>query len=322
MNNNCPVCDSSLKKTPPDSNGADSSSYNCPRCGKFRLAGSVIATLKYTLQSDPDAVAKISHAIRKLQSNDEYIKITTHTVDEFLKQALPRPMEQADLLIRWIANDISGIGETTYVGFSTHGSIIGSKSPAGFELILDYLFDKGLLIGRQAKNIMQTDEAEATLSFEGWEYYEQLKSGSAVYKKAFMAMKFGDPILTNIFHTVFKLSAERAGFELQKLDDVPKAGLIDDRLRAEIQSSDFIIADLTHDNLGAYWEAGYAEGLGKPVIYTCEKSKFELSKTHFDTNHHLTIQWDASNPSIAGEALVSTIRATLPHLAKMVDQKS
>ena len=60
---------------------------------------------------------------------------------------------------------------------------------------------------------------------------------------------------------------------------MPKAGLIDDRLRVEIRTSRFLIADLTHENAGAYWEAGFAEGLGKPVIYTCEKSKFDTAKT-------------------------------------------
>ena len=90
-------------------------------------------------------------------------------------------------------------------------------------------------------------------------------------------------------------------------------------MRAEIQSSDFLIADLTHDNFGAYWEAGYAEGLGKPVIYTCEKSKFANASTHFDTNHHLTIKWDLGEPESAGNDLVATIRATLPRLARLAD---
>ena len=91
-------------------------------------------------------------------------------------------------------------------------------------------------------------------------------------------MKFGDQVLDQIVDSVFKPSVKQAGFDLIKLDDEPKAGLIDDRLRVEIQSSQFLIADLSHDNPGAYWEAGYAEGLGKPVIYTCEKAKFEKKK--------------------------------------------
>ena len=45
------------------------------------------------------------------------------------------------------------------------------------------------------------------------------------------------------------------------------------------------------DNSGAYWEAGFAEGLGRPVIYTCEKRYFDEHKTHIDANHSLTIVW-------------------------------
>ena len=134
-----------------------------------------------------------------------------------------------------------------------------------------------------------------------------------------MAMKFGVPELDNIYQNTFKPAARAAGFELVRLDENPEAGLIDSRLRVEIQSSDFLVADLTHENNGAYWEAGYAEGLGKPVIYTCENEKFKKDKSHFDTNHHLTVAWDTNNPDAAGEELKAVIRATLPSVAKIED---
>ena len=60
--------------------------------------------------------------------------------------------------------------------------------------------------------------------------------------------------------------------------DVATAGVIDNIMRMRIKEARFVIADLTHDNNGAYWEAGYAEGLGKPVIYICEAEKFEREK--------------------------------------------
>jgi hypothetical protein len=283
------------------------------------LTGTLVATLPHLQSTDPDAGAKLSHAIRRAQERAEPAQLNTHTAEAVLRQPLPRPREQADLLIRWLATHVPGPGETVWIEFSTHGSIIGSKSPAGFELVLDHLFSTGLITGNQSKTLQGGDRAFATLSFDGWEYYERLREGGAIYRKAFMAMKFGDEQLTSVLENVFKPSAKRAGFDLLKLNDIPKAGLIDDHLRVEIQSSDFIVADLTHDNLGAYWEAGYAEGLGKPVIYTCEKSKFTSAKTHFDTNHHLTILWEAAAPDAAGNDLVATIRATLPHLANLVD---
>lgn len=56
-----------------------------------------------------------------------------------------------------------------------------------------------------------------------------------------------------------------------------------------------MLADLTDENRGAYREAGYAEGSGKPVIYICKREKFRKAKTHFDTNHCTTITWSADD---------------------------
>ena len=137
-------------------------------------------------------------------------------------------------------------------------------------------------------------------------------------------MKFNEDDLDRMFFDYFKPASLCAGFDLYKLDDEPRAGLIDDRLRLEIRGSRFLVADLTHGNQGAYWEAGYAEGLGKPVIYTCRKDVFEShdkkARPHFDTNHHLTIVWDPNNPVLAGDQLKVTIRATLPSEAKLTEQ--
>jgi nucleoside 2-deoxyribosyltransferase len=86
-----------------------------------------------------------------------------------------------------------------------------------------------------------------------------------------------------------------------------------------------MVADLTHGNRGAYWEAGFAEGLGVPVIYTCRKDRWEAKDSddkpfvHFDTNHRVTILWDLKQPEEAAKKLTARIRATLPAEAKMSD---
>ena len=91
-------------------------------------------------------------------------------------------------------------------------------------------------------------------------------------------MEYGNPELDKIVEETFKPAVKQTGFDLFALNEKPRAGLIDDRSRVEIQTSRFLIACLTHDNAGAYWEAGFAEGLGKPVIYTCEQKKFQDAK--------------------------------------------
>jgi nucleoside 2-deoxyribosyltransferase len=136
-----------------------------------------------------------------------------------------------------------------------------------------------------------------------------------------MAMKFSNDTLEKIFNEVIKDAVSKTGFEIRRLDEERRAGLIDDKLRVEIRRSKFLIADLSDDNNGAYWEAGYAEGLGMPVIYICEESKFDQRATHFDTNHHLTIKWKDDPESLKkfAEELKATIRATFPAEAKMED---
>ncbi len=130
-----------------------------------------------------------------------------------------------------------------------------------------------------------------------------------------MAMQYSNLILSGLVNSHFRPAVKETGFDLRRLDDEAPAGLIDDRLRVEIQSSRFLIVDLTDRNPGAYWEAGYAEGLGKPVIYTCEVSKFHEA-SHFDTNHHLHVLWTEADPTAAITSLKATIRATMPEAAR------
>ncbi|WGS85202.1 hypothetical protein [Methylomonas sp. UP202] len=266
-----------------------------------------------------DAEIKISHVVRKAHDVGKQLFLDTYNIKGILDAPLPRPRQQADLLVQWMATNSPAPGEPIDISFQNQGSVVGAKSDAGLWLLIDHLSKIGFIDGPYERLLSGGFLARMHLTFDGWEHYETLRLGSVSYGKAFMAMKFGEQPLNMMLESVFRPKAKQAGFDLIKLDDNPRAGLIDDRLRVEIRSADFVIADLSHDNLGAYWEAGYAEGLGKPVIYTCEKNKFKSSRTHFDTNHHLTIVWDIDEPNLAGDQLVQTIRATLPHLAKLVD---
>jgi len=153
---------------------------------------------------------------------------------------------------------------------------------------------------------------------KGWQRYEALKRAESESRTAFMAMKFDDE-MDRVVANCFKPAVAKTGFELRLLTDRQPAGSIDDQLRVALRTSRFVIADLTHANNGAYWEAGFAEGLGRPVIYTCRRKEWEEAKTHFDTNHLNTIIWDPGNLDDATNHLTATIRATLPAEAKMTD---
>ena len=143
----------------------------------------------------------------------------------------------------------------------------------------------------------QGSEIPLKLTMSGWEQFEKLRHQTENSYRAFMAMAFNKADIANMLFEHFKPAAARAGFDLKPLNEDQPAGLIDNQIRAAIRTAAFVIADLTHENNGAYFEAGFAEGLGVPVLYTCQEDVFNEKKTHFDTNHMVTILWNLSAPT-------------------------
>jgi hypothetical protein len=161
----------------------------------------------------------------------------------------------------------------------------------------------------------------ATLTLAGWQVAAELRKTGRPTRLAFIAMKFGDADLDAFVRDHLVPAVRTTGFELRALNDSQPAGLIDDQLRVAIRRARFILVELTHGNKGAYWEAGFAEGLGKPVIYLCRADVFnstdDPAKPHFDTNHLVTIIWEPANLAGAAARLAACIRATLPDEAQM-----
>jgi nucleoside 2-deoxyribosyltransferase len=76
---------------------------------------------------------------------------------------------------------------------------------------------------------------------------------------------------------------------------------------AEIRNSQFIVADFTGQRAGVYYEAGFAMGLGRPVIWCCRKD--DVDKLHFDTNHKNHIVWESAEE--LKQKLYTRIRGTI-----------
>lgn len=68
--------------------------------------------------------------------------------------------------------------------------------------------------------------------------------------------------------------------------------------------------DVTYPNYGVYYEAGYAEALGKEVIICCRDTEFNGdSKPHFDIAQKSTIVW--KNEEDLEKRLYRRIEATV-----------
>lgn len=197
--------------------------------------------------------------------------------------------------------------------FSSFSDIIGSPSDEITDAVMRELEEKGIIrVGDVAEVLDGKLYYAVNLSLDGWERYEAEKQGNFYGDYGFLAMKFGDVELEEFVRDILNPTLnEHLGMTLRDMRDVAQAGIIDDIMRVTIRDAKFVIADLTHDNLGAYWEAGYAEGLGKPVIYICEKSKFDEEETHFDVNHCTTVMWSADAPDDFRNELIAVLRRSL-----------
>jgi nucleoside 2-deoxyribosyltransferase len=86
-----------------------------------------------------------------------------------------------------------------------------------------------------------------------------------------------------------------SGYNPLRIDQKPDVDKIDDEIIAEIRRSKFLVADFTHGDEGSrggvYYEAGFAHGLGLPVIFLCHKDK--ISDLHFDTRQYHHIDWES-----------------------------
>jgi nucleoside 2-deoxyribosyltransferase len=301
--------------------GSHIARYDCPRCGSFVLTGSAEAVLPDELAKVPLRRSLMSHTIRRMQRpGDRPHKINSNELATFWSERLPTPQQQADNLIRWLGDN----QETPYSSLTTPLTVLAATVGMALDKAGDTQGWRWLGTELQSQEFFREKPSSGgkvslLLTMKGWERYEELKKTHTESRKAFMAMKFRDEVLHRVVEDCFKPAVARAGFELRLLSDEQPAGLIDNQLRAAILSARFLIADLTYGNQGAYWEAGFAEGLNLPVIYTCEDTHWKEYKTHFDTNHMKTIIWDASDLERAGKELTATIRATLRAEAKQTD---
>jgi nucleoside 2-deoxyribosyltransferase len=151
------------------------------------------------------------------------------------------------------------------------------------------------------------------LTADGWQRFEELKLAHIASRYAFFARKFSNVDLDTVFERCLYPAVGETGYELRTVTQ--RAGLVDAVIEDEIRRCRFLIADLSDDNAGAYREAGFAEGLAKPVIYICRAEKM----THFGANHRHTVTWDLISPDQTATKLKAVIRNTLLGDAKQTE---
>lgn len=255
-----------------------------------------------------------------------YIIDKSELYKEIRKKPFPSLPERMDMYIEWLAHRLDGdLSKTIISNAPLSKAASCALNDSDHSVLTQYLHSNGLTDGT-ADGIKLTPY--------GWERYREItkEKQEVQSNKIFLAMWFGKKADGNSddsmdrFYKHIKNSIEKeTDYEVIRIDRLPHNNKIDDEIIAQIRECYFVIADFTSEKNnargGVYYEAGFAHGLDKEVIFTVRKDCAE--HVHFDTRQFNHIIWEEKNNGFwdingegrtLGEALVNRIKATIPPL--------
>ena len=319
----CPVCNCNLPQAF-EMRKRDGALLNCANCGRHRLTHDAFDDLR-DCQMTADRKARMAFGVRKVPTGGVLTA-------ELLRQladttVLPQAMERIDNLVLYLATELAP-GVTTRLVPEELQARVGTASEYESRWVIEQAQRLHLIQGVLSDIALTRGEwrlQQAALTVEGFQRHAELLRDGAGSRHAFMAMDFNDAELGEFFTQHLQPAVTQTGFELRTTDHAGKtAGLIDNRMRVDLRTSRFVVCDLTHGNRGAYWEAGFAEGLGRPVFYVCRHDvlvdRNHPDHPHFDAAHQAIVAWNPIDPAPGLAELKAMIRATLPAEAQMEDR--
>lgn len=281
------------------------------------LSGTAAALLK----NEPENVRwKLSAWIRDHHPD----VVTSHSLDQARETVIPNLLRRAERMLRWIAENFPG---GTRFSFDNIGKWEASKNePGSLALVLGgevvssplvsvgwnrnvdevrYMLDEvlaaemGLLKVTKSGNYYVVS-AKGLLHLEG--------RGSETLTLGFCAMWFNQEV-EPLWADAIRSAIRESGYEPLRIDAKQHNGKIDDEIVASIRASRFVVADFTGQRGGVYYEAGFAHGLGLPVIFMCRET--EVQNLHFDIRQYNCILWSPEGIEEAKSRLKNRILATL-----------
>lgn len=132
-----------------------------------------------------------------------------------------------------------------------------------------------------------------TIESRGWQQISELqrkpRSSSA---EVFIAMSFQADMKPYFDNGILPAVEANGRTKCVRIDNVQHNNKICDEIIAAIRRSRYVVADFTGNRGGVYYEAGFAHGLGIPVIWTVRKS--DVKKLHFDTRQYNHIVYETA----------------------------
>lgn len=327
----CPVCGSDADVK----NNIERYWVECPVCGRFEMFDTKYAEkptdknklasylfyngkLSQPIKSDPDEFFNFIGKKNAFESQFEDTPYCYHVTNDIVENWYPRTFndkvnkfllalsEKSDFIGKIIVLSQEELFSALFVKrYDCQNDFLKKEELLGqAEKMIDYIKDKKY-IDYSYDNY--TGICKIMLEPDGWKRIDELQNlQKSKSNNVFIAMSFADDMKET--RETIKKAIIASGYIPRIMDEIEHNHQIVPEMLYEIKKSRFVIAELTGHNNGAYFEAGYALGIGKDVIQICNTEKF-TEDCHFDVKQINTIIWE--NQDDLYERLVNRIQATI-----------
>jgi len=303
-NNNCILCDHpgrNFHRLP----GTERYNIECDICGKYISNSFEDQEFRIMPEEEKAMLSAYTRELFEYNSPEPEIDVLAGQnqigiiVQRYKKKSINEKIEN---FILFLARKTSFFGEDFEIDCSKDFPITYSKNPSEFENIFYLCKDLELIEAPGLTGSIQP----LKLTLKGWQKSEEIKESGAFSKKCFIAMSCSEE-LSEIYEEGIKIAIKETGYQPVFIEREEHNEKICDLIIAEIRSSKFLIADVTGQRQNVYYEAGFAHGLNKDIIWTCRKD--EIDNVHFDTRQYNHIVWE--NAEDLKKQLLNRIKATV-----------
>lgn len=273
-----------------------------PRCGRFRF---MVGLENYISGWNAQNRAKICTYILDMNNVGDIPTLDPPTIQKIEKRPSIRLSEKIDRFLLMLDRSnyrpgdllpwrMGGAQEDSATISARHKTMLWMEAASEAEF---YAFGNVLL---QAGIISKDEGFRYHLAPHGYELIDSIARKYVESEQAFVAMWF-DESMNAIYNDAISLAVQDAGYTPQRIDRKEHSNKIDDEIIGEIRKSKFVIADFTsymtgsadssiyYPRGGVYFEAGFALGLGIPVIWSVRID--QINHIHFDTRQYNHIAW-------------------------------
>jgi len=238
-------------------------------------------------------------------------------LDKAARLAIPRDTDLAtkgEYLLKFIRRKTKTLADA--VSFSPNELAVGFCANKNELLFcLNYLVGKGLIEEDAAAGGKggRTPQPGGNLSYRLTPAgYAALDASGATGAQHLAAVSLSlDKDADALWTQGISAGVEAAGYKAVRVDSKEYGGKITDELIVGIRRADIAVADLTGQAPLAYFEAGLALGLGKPVFWTCEEGEARDKKLWLDTRQLVVTPWTRDKLDDFSRRLAQRIEAAL-----------